>query len=200
MGNPNSCYTNNICTFIHQPVYDRSNYVLLDESGIHWLDEERTYEVPHQADPSWIDDNTPWYERSIYDQNKNSIHDSIESSEIPVGMAVSYNNDGEIILNSGSFSHRSSRFTPYRFCDSTKDSDDFRFTFRYGPKYSKTNIQGKHKYDDDSYKNTVAYSDLVIATFNVAHMKDYTPTYLESLVLTKYLAEEGNLPPANNEL
>ena len=121
---------------------------------------------------------------------------------IYVGLTGKYkrNNDGEIILNSGSFSHRSSRFTPYRFCDSTKDSDDFRFTFRYGPKYSKTNIQGKHKYDDDSYKNTVAYSDLVIATFNVANMKDYTPSYLESLVLTKYLAEEGNLPPANNEL
>ena len=76
-----------------QPVYDRSNFVLLDESGIHWFDEERTYNVPHQVEPSWIDDNTPWYERSIYDQNKNSIHDSIESSEISVGMAVSYNTD-----------------------------------------------------------------------------------------------------------
>ena len=73
-----------------QPIYDRSNYVLMDESGIHWLDEERTYVIPNQADPSWIHDNTPWYERSIYDQNKNSIHDSIESSEVPVGMAVSY--------------------------------------------------------------------------------------------------------------
>ena len=67
--------------------------MLLDESGIHWFDEERTYDVPHQVEPSWIDDNTPWYERSIYDQNKNSIHDSIESSEISVGMAVSYNTD-----------------------------------------------------------------------------------------------------------
>ena len=69
-----------------QPVYDRSNYVLLDESGIHWLDDERTLNIPMQQEPSWISNSIPWYERSIYDQNKNSVHDSIESSEIPVGM------------------------------------------------------------------------------------------------------------------
>lgn len=46
-----------------------------------------------QQEPSWASDNTPWYDRSVYDQNKNSIHDSIESSEAPVGMAISYNGD-----------------------------------------------------------------------------------------------------------
>ena len=46
-----------------------------------------------QQEPSWASDKTPWYERSVYDQNKNSIHDSIESSEAPVGMAISYNKD-----------------------------------------------------------------------------------------------------------
>ena len=76
-----------------QPVYDRSNFVSLDDSGIHWLDDERTLNVPMQQEPSWISDSLPWYERSIYDQNKNSIHDSIESLEIPVGMAISYNKD-----------------------------------------------------------------------------------------------------------
>ena len=35
-------------------------------------------------------ENTPWYERSVYDQNKNSIHDSIESTQGSVGMAISY--------------------------------------------------------------------------------------------------------------
>ena len=76
-----------------QPVYDRSNFTSLDDSGIHWLDDERTLNIPMQQEPSWISNSIPWYERSIYDQNKNSIHDSIESSEIPVGMAISYNKD-----------------------------------------------------------------------------------------------------------
>ena len=30
--------------------------------------------------------------------------------------------------------------------------------------------------------------------------KRYSPALLESLILTKYLAEKGDLPPANNEL
>ena len=76
-----------------QPVYDRSNFVLIDDSGIHWLDEERTPQHSY-ATRTIVDINSiPWYERSIYDQNKNSIHDSIESSNIPVGMAISYNKD-----------------------------------------------------------------------------------------------------------
>ena len=76
-----------------QPIYDRSNYVSIDESEIHWLENQRTFNIPMQQEPSWASDNTPWYDRSVYDQNKNSIHDSIESSEAPVGMAISYNGD-----------------------------------------------------------------------------------------------------------
>ena len=76
-----------------QPIYDRSNYVSIDESEIHWLENQRTFNIPMQQEPSWASDNTPWYERSVYDQNKNSIHDSIETSGAPVGMAISYNKD-----------------------------------------------------------------------------------------------------------
>ena len=73
-----------------QPHYDRNDYIKVDNSGIHWLDIDRTHAIPSQAEPSWLYENTPWYERSVYDQNKNSIHDSIESSQGSVGMAISY--------------------------------------------------------------------------------------------------------------
>ena len=73
-----------------QPNYDRNDYIMVDNSGIHWLEIDRTHAIPNQAEPSWLYENTPWYERSVYDQNKNSIHDSIESAQGSVGMAISY--------------------------------------------------------------------------------------------------------------
>ena len=73
-----------------QPNYDRNDYIKVDNSGIHWLDIDRTHAIPSQAEPSWLYENTPWYERSVYDQNKNYIHDSIESAQGSVGMAISY--------------------------------------------------------------------------------------------------------------
>jgi len=73
-----------------QPHYDRNDYIKVDNSGIHWLDIDRTHAIPSQAEPSWLYENTPWYERSVYDQNKNYIHDSIESAQGSVGMAISY--------------------------------------------------------------------------------------------------------------
>ena len=73
-----------------QPHYDRNDYIKVDNSGIHWLDIDRTHAIPSQAEPSWLYENTPWYERSVYDQNMNSIHDSIESAQGSVGMAISY--------------------------------------------------------------------------------------------------------------
>ena len=73
-----------------QPNYDRNDYIMVDNSGIHWLEIDRTHAIPNQAEPSWLYENTPWYERSVYDQNKNYIHDSIESAQGSVGMAISY--------------------------------------------------------------------------------------------------------------
>ena len=76
-----------------QPVYNRTNWSSIDDSGIHWMNIEDTYQIPIQAEPSWAEDNPEWYERSIFDQNKNAIHDSIEISEVPVGMGISYNTE-----------------------------------------------------------------------------------------------------------
>ncbi len=76
-----------------QPVYNRANWSSIDDSGIHWMNIEDTFQIPLQAEPSWAEDNPEWYERSIFDQNKNAIHDSIEISEVPVGMGISYNTE-----------------------------------------------------------------------------------------------------------
>lgn len=121
---------------------------------------------------------------------------------IYVGLTGKYkrNKFGVIELNSGSFGKRSIRYTPYRFCNSPKDDDAYRYSFRYGPKYSKGKLQNNHKYDKNAYRHTILYSDLLIVTFNVDTMKAYTPALLESLILTNYFIEEGKLPPANNEL
>ena len=76
-----------------QPVYNRANWSTIDDSGIHWMNNDDTYQIPLQAEPIWAEYIPEWYERSIFDQNKNSIHDSIESSEVPVGMGISYNTE-----------------------------------------------------------------------------------------------------------
>jgi hypothetical protein len=120
---------------------------------------------------------------------------------IYVGLTGKYTRDidGKVKLNPQTFSKRKYRYTPYRFCESTKDQEDLRFTFRYGPNY-KGKTQGKNKYERDAYKNTIRYKDLIIITLDLTKIKKYSPALLESMILTEYLAEKGDLPPANNEL
>ena len=105
---------------------------------------------------------------------------------------------GKAQLNDGRFKKRSGRWTPYRFCESEKDHEDFRFSFRYGPKYGSE--QARHKHDSDAYRNTIPYNQLLIVTLDLTGNTEYSPALLESLILTRYLAETGDLPPANNEL
>ena len=76
-----------------EPVYNRSNWVESDSSGLIWTHIDSTDQIPIQQEPNWIDQDYPWWQRSSYDQNANSIHDSIENSEIPVGMGISYSVD-----------------------------------------------------------------------------------------------------------
>ncbi|MEC8313343.1 MAG: S8 family serine peptidase [Candidatus Thermoplasmatota archaeon] len=76
---------------IHNPPVEiRNNWSAVDEGGVFWTPLDYSFEIPHQNQPDWTTINTPWFERSIYDKNSNGIHDSIESSEIPVGMGISY--------------------------------------------------------------------------------------------------------------
>tara|TARA_B100000963_G_scaffold354233_1_gene370356 strand:+ start:1100 stop:1615 length:516 start_codon:yes stop_codon:yes gene_type:complete len=107
--------------------------------------------------------------------------------------------EGKIIPNKGSFKSRSYRSSPYRFCESKKDKK-YRYTFRYSPKHKDINKQAKNKYGEDSYDETISYNDLLIATFDLSKLDAHTPASLESLILTNYFKEEGDLPPANNKL
>ena len=109
-------------------------------------------------------------------------------------------NSEKIIFNSGSLNKRINRWTPYRFCESIKDGKN-RFTFRFGPLIKNVNQQYKIRYDNKSYHSTIKYSDLTIHCFLISeHNEKYTPELLEKQLLTLYLKEFGDLPPANNEL
>jgi subtilisin family serine protease len=66
------------------------DWVAVDESGFQWMPSGYSTEVPLQATPSWVDDPTPWWERTTLDQNRNKIHDSLESFEGPTGIGLSY--------------------------------------------------------------------------------------------------------------
>ena len=72
------------------PVEIRNNWSAIDDEGVFWMPLDHSFEIPEQNEPDWTTINTPWFERSNYDKNSNGIHDSIESSEIPVGMGISY--------------------------------------------------------------------------------------------------------------
>ncbi len=72
------------------PVHNRTGWKSVDESGIFWINDDSTMLIPEQLEPKWAEDDTPWYERSAYDVNKNHIHDSIESSTEPLGIGISY--------------------------------------------------------------------------------------------------------------
>ena len=65
----------------------------IDPTQRSWHPIGSTFEVPEQLEPSWANDETPWWERSALDQNNNHIHDSIESEVEPVGMAISYSEE-----------------------------------------------------------------------------------------------------------
>ena len=133
-------------------------------------------------------------------KNDNSSLDNL----IYVGMTGKYKrvSKEEVVFNSGTFNTRDERYTPYRFCESVKDYDDIRFSFRYGPKGKNGSEQSKIKYQDNAYEKTIPYSELKIHCFHVSdnHRDYYTPELLEKEILTKYLKSSGNLPPANNEL
>ena len=65
----------------------------VDPTQRSWHPIGSTFEVPQQLEPSWANEETPWWERSSLDQNNNYIHDSIESEVEPVGMSISYSEE-----------------------------------------------------------------------------------------------------------
>ena len=62
----------------------------VDAEGVQWMPAGYSFEVPQQAEAAWLNDNTPWWERTSLDQNRNNIHDSLETFEGTTGIGLSY--------------------------------------------------------------------------------------------------------------
>ncbi len=70
-----------------------SDWVAVDEQQIQWMPKSSTLQIPPQTSPQWLDDKTPWWERTVLDQNRNEIHDSIESVMEVTGIGLVYDTD-----------------------------------------------------------------------------------------------------------
>ena len=69
---------------------DRSAWIPTDSSGIAWSRVDSTTEVPAQAAAEWLESTLPWWQRTVLDENRNNIHDSIESLQGTTGIGLSY--------------------------------------------------------------------------------------------------------------
>lgn len=125
-----------------------------------------------------------------------------EKQLIYIGMTGKFqnNSEGKLIFNNASFNSRTKRWTPYRFCETERDNE-MKFHFRFAPKESKTSLQGQIKHEKDAYKFAIPYTKIEIHCFKInENHSEYSPILLESLLLTKYLKANGELPTANNSL
>jgi len=71
----------------------RNEWSSVDNEGLQWIHSGQTFEVPQQTPPQWVDDDTPWWERTVLDQNRNEIHDSLESMVGVTGIGLVYDTD-----------------------------------------------------------------------------------------------------------
>ena len=137
----------------------------------------------------------------IWKKDKNSIENLIY-----VGLTGRFkrNSNNEIVINSGLFSKRKDRWTPYRFCEHDNDGE-LKFSFRFNPLESKTSLQQKIKFEKNAYSETIFYHEGIIIDFFIFKEEldanhGYTTALLEAELLSKYLIETSKLPPANNSL
>ena len=71
--------------------YDaRSEWSSLAGDGLQWIHSDQTLQIPEQTTPEWVDDDTPWWERTNLDQNRNGIHDTLESTVGITGIGLVY--------------------------------------------------------------------------------------------------------------
>ena len=70
-----------------------SSWSAVDSDGLQWIQSGQTFYVPAQTSPGWVDDDTPWWERTSLDLDRNEIHDSIESRIGVTGTALVYQTD-----------------------------------------------------------------------------------------------------------
>ncbi|DAC70957.1 MAG TPA: hypothetical protein D7I13_00045, partial [Candidatus Poseidoniales archaeon] len=71
----------------------QTDWQAVDATGLQWMPRGFSEDVPFQADAVWLSDQTPWWERTALDQNRNSIHDSLETFVGITGIGLSYGVD-----------------------------------------------------------------------------------------------------------
>ena len=55
----------------------RTAWSSIDSNGVQWIHSGQTFDVPIQTIPEWVGEETPWWERTALDLDRNEIHDSI---------------------------------------------------------------------------------------------------------------------------
>ncbi len=65
-------------------------WAAVDTEGFQWMPVGYGLDVPQQAEAAWVNDHTPWWERTALDQNRNGIHDSLETYVGTTGIGLSY--------------------------------------------------------------------------------------------------------------
>tara|TARA_Y100000766_G_scaffold200083_1_gene172347 strand:+ start:136 stop:2322 length:2187 start_codon:yes stop_codon:yes gene_type:complete len=74
--------------------YDgRSEWSSVNSDGLQWIHSDQSFEIPLQTTPEWVDDDTPWWERTNLDLNRNEIHDTLESNIGVTGIGLVYSTD-----------------------------------------------------------------------------------------------------------
>jgi len=71
----------------------RNDWSSVEADGLQWIHSSQTFEVPQQTTPQWVDDDTPWWERTTLDLDRNEIHDSLESMIGVTGIGLVYQTD-----------------------------------------------------------------------------------------------------------
>ena len=72
---------------------NRNDWSSVDAEGLQWIHSSQTFEVPQQTPPQWVDDDTPWWERTVLDLDRNEIHDTLESMIGVTGIGLVYQTD-----------------------------------------------------------------------------------------------------------
>lgn len=122
---------------------------------------------------------------------------------IYIGMTGKFvRKSNSISVNNGAFSKRKARWTPYFFDETLKNNDVY--CFRFGPKYPNSTKQLLSKFELDAYSQSIPYDNLelefIVFSPNPTENYGFTPSSLESTLLTNYFLQNNDLPPANNEL
>ena len=68
----------------------RTAWSSIDSNGVQWIHSGQTFDVPIQTIPEWVGEETPWWERTALDLDRNEIHDSIESRVGFTGIGLVY--------------------------------------------------------------------------------------------------------------